>query len=236
MARKASSPPTCSSMHCKTDGGGNPAPWLAAHASASSSVRHSCMRTAPAMTWPKLSGGGPMPRTLGFSIAISVMQLRVSALRPPASAEIVATTNPTVLSIVRHWIGKSVGPPSRLDTGTSAIMLNASAPMASRTQACSSAENAETTSRTVVVSVISSSPNDIDIGSGVGVGSGVAVGVGGTGVLVGTGVGVGSASHAPANKRMPRIAPNAIVVDRTLTIPRDKTLPFTTNPNALNPV
>ncbi|MYD37057.1 MAG: hypothetical protein F4X20_08690 [Dehalococcoidia bacterium] len=107
-------------------------------------------------------------------------------------------------------------------------MLNASAPMASRTQACSSAENAETTSRTVVVSVISSSPSDIDIGSGVGVGSGVAVavGVGGTGVFVGTGVGVGSASHAPANNRTPTITPTASVADRKRPILRAKIMPF----------
>ena len=97
-----------------------------------------------------------MPRALGFATATPVMQLRVSALSPPAVAERIATFRPIAFSGDTHCHGNSPASLGRDESGMSWIVSNISGPIVSRTHAISSPERGDMRSRTVEVSVITS--------------------------------------------------------------------------------
>ena len=142
--------PPCT--HDGPGGIGNSVPLFAAKRAASSSLMQSCICMAVPKRAAGSCGGSPIPNTLGFSIARAVMQLRVSALSPPASADIIAILMPMALSGARHSNGRaSMVPGGALASGMFWTASIVAAPMASRKQETSDSESTARMSPTVVL-------------------------------------------------------------------------------------
>ena len=77
---------------------------------ASSSFRQSCIWKPAPIRAAGFAGGSPTPKRNGFSIPMALMQLRVSALSPPASSDTKAICRLMAVSRLKHSNGRSAVP------------------------------------------------------------------------------------------------------------------------------